>query len=168
MALPGVGMPEQVLNEFLEDLDLFNKLDERSLRTRIHDKAYYRNFIALARNIAPDGDAIKTVGFTQFRDGKPREVALTKPRDEIPPELAPTAMLPESEALIELKGRLSYADAIKEGHNQIKIVPEKGPPTTAIVPEGMMDDIVRPMWGRGWQNMKPWSPNQATAAPIKT
>jgi hypothetical protein len=48
-----------------------------------------------------------------------------------------------STKLITIKGILKFADAAK---SKIKLVDEDGKPHTIIVPEGMLNDIVRPKW----------------------
>ena len=71
------------------------------------------------------------------------ELQLTTPAMDFP---APPVMeqLPDAEAEpVEIRGVLQYADAIKK--NEIKVV-DKGKTQHVEVPEGMMDDIVRPMW----------------------
>ena len=144
LKLPGMDFAKAVVDEFLEALDLFNRGDELKLRQHITDDAYYRNFKALARTIAPDGDAITTVGFTAVRDGKRHDVALLKSASETI-EIAASAVRRNLEVV--LVGRLRAADATKEGKNQIKLIPEgAGKPQRILVPSGMMADIVRPMW----------------------
>lgn len=145
LALPGMDLAKAVVDEFLEDLELFNKAEDSKLKERITDPAYYRNFTALARTIAPDGDAVTTVGFTCLREGQRRDVALVRTTMRISDEARelPSAKRGQLQVLV---GRLKAADAIRERKNQIKLLPERGRPQTILVPEGMMADIVRPMW----------------------
>lgn len=146
LALPGMDFARAIVDEFLEELDLFNERDEAKLKQRIPDPAYYRNFTALARSIAPDGDAITTVGFSAVREGKKRDVALINTNPE-PRESSPEKRT-NREPVQVLVGRLKAADAIRQTKNQIKLMPDRGgKPETISVPEGMMGDIVRPMWG---------------------
>jgi hypothetical protein len=143
LSLPGMDFPRAVVDEFLASLELFNTGDESKLKEHITETAYYRNFTALARAIAPDGDAISTVGFTAIRDGKKQEVALRTNRPPVEPAVHPK----KHDEPVTFTGRLKAADATREGKNQIKLIPEgPGKPHTIIVPPGMMADIVRPMW----------------------
>ena len=48
-------------------------------RIRIKDETYYRNFVSLAKQIAPDGVDINLVGFTSWRRGRERTVHLNRP-----------------------------------------------------------------------------------------
>lgn len=56
--------PAKIVNEFMENLSLFNdeKFDE--LHTTIGDEAYYTNFISLIKQIAPDGESVRTLSFS--------------------------------------------------------------------------------------------------------
>jgi hypothetical protein len=136
-----------VVDEFLEDLELFNENEESKLKQRIQDPAYFRNFTALARSIAPDGEAVTTVGFSALRNGKRRDVALVKTHAGVSEEALPQRAAP-NEPIQVLEGRLKAADAIRETKNQIKVLSDRGgKPQIIVVPEGIMADIVRPMWG---------------------
>ncbi len=147
LKLPGMDFAKAVVDELLESLELFNRGDELKLKQHITDEAYYRNFNALARTIAPDGDAITTVGFTAVRDGKRHDVALLKSSREMIETAEIAASAARRNEVVTLTGRLRAADATKEGKNQIKLIPEgAGKPVTIVVPSGMMADIVRPMW----------------------
>jgi hypothetical protein len=142
MRLPGLDASGEVVDELLECLGAFNRLDQKMLKQRISDAAYYRNFVALARNLAPDGNSVKVVGFTTFRGGTSVEVSLTTAQGDVPSALlghVPTV----ASRTVRLEGRLSFADALGRKH-QIRL---GGTREVISVPEGMMDDIVRPMWG---------------------
>lgn len=143
MRLPGFDSSGEVVDELLDCLGAFNRLDQKTLKQRISNAAYYRNFVALARNLAPDGDSVTLVGFTTFRAGARVEVALTTPQAEVPSALLGETPTRVVSSAVRLSGRLSFADASGR-KRQIRL----GEAREVIhVPEGMMDDIVRPMWG---------------------
>lgn len=142
MLLPGLDNSAGVVDELLDCLRLFDQLDEKTLKERIQNPAYYVNFVGLARNLAPDGDAVKLVGFTTLRNGSTVEVALKTRQSDVPPQLLGRHPRAGSKP-VRIKGRLSFADALKHKH-QIRL---SGTNEIVHVPEGMMDDIVRPMWG---------------------
>ena len=138
---------------------------------RISDPAYTRNFLGLAKKIAPDGERIRQVGFTVLRSDGERSIEITRPTSEIPSdfpdftvhkidserslEIAQRASeisldflqgpLSVETETVELHGTLGYADAIH--HSRIEIIDKKGETHEVQVPEGMMNDVVRPMWG---------------------
>jgi hypothetical protein len=135
----------EVIQELLRCLELFGEVNADELRQRIKNDAYYRNFVALARQIAPDGDQVGFVGFTAHRDGVERRVALNRPpeitafADELP---APD----KSTERVSVTGELQYADARRGPKGTIKLVDRNGTQHRVTVPEGMMADIVRPLW----------------------
>jgi hypothetical protein len=47
---------------------------------------------------------------------------------------------------VTVTGLLLFADATKQQQNLIKLVEENGLHHSILVPPGMMDDIVRPLW----------------------
>ena len=137
-----------IIDELMSCLDSFNKSQEQELRERIPQEPYYRNFVGLAKNLAPDGEDIRQVGFTAFHEGREKRVSLTKPRDQI--KLAPEPkeeLKAKAEGEIStITGRLLLADARHSGREKIQLIDDNGQAHNVIVPEGMMSDIVRPLW----------------------
>jgi hypothetical protein len=146
--LPGMSAAESVVDEVLDCLDLFVRDEEEALHEKIPDEDYLTNFKGLARAIAPDGDEVQTVGFTAVRAGQERTVALR------PVRRGRTPMTPEKreaektkkQVEVTVTGILLFADATKQQQNLIKLVEESGLHHSILVPPGMMDDIVRPLW----------------------
>lgn len=149
LRLPGVG-DVGVINELLECLELFNNSEDEALRTRIEESSYYNNFMGLARVLSPDGDNVSFVGFTSNIAGRQKKVALTRTRRQAPAIQKPDEV-PEdtvSNEPITVSGTLRFADDLKNTPGTIKLESEHGGEVyTIIVPEGWMDDIVRPQWG---------------------
>ena len=144
MSLEGMRGPDAVLDEFMELMQLLNESQSEELRRRIPDEAYRRNFVALSRRIAPDGERINQVGFTTQRHGTSHSTALSVPRGKVfVPSIAEESQH-KSEPITE-EGYLRFADARKT--DKIMLVQGGKTSSRIIVPEGMMDDIVRPMWG---------------------
>lgn len=144
------GQQDDVVNEVLECVDLVNanKLDE--LRERIPDETYLRNFIGLSQKIAPDGEQIKMVGFTAVRPEGERRTTLTRTKREISTgDHSGTAKSADTSTVerntITLEGVLGYANSLRQTH-AIRLKMDSGRTQTVLVPEGLMDDIVRPYW----------------------
>jgi hypothetical protein len=135
-----------IIDEILSCLEAFNRAEEKELREKIPQEAYYRNFVGLAKNLSPDGNEVKQVGFTAIREGKETRVSLIKPRDEI--RLVPEkAVEAEIEGKIaSITGRLLFADATRSVKQKIKLIDDTGKSHDVFVPEGMMSDIVKPLW----------------------
>jgi hypothetical protein len=85
------------------------------------------------------------VGFTAHKDGAERRVALNRP-----PEItAFTDEVPSPDKLgerVSVTGELQYADARRGPKGTIRLVDRQGIQHRVTVPEGMMADIVKPLW----------------------
>ncbi len=145
MALPGMDIVEEVVNEVLDCLDLYGSGQTTPLRERIPDPAYYRNFVGLARKIAPDGEEVRTVGLTAVRPDEERRVILSAPRRLLPrPIVSPPPGEPA--ARVEVRGVLKYSDSRNERRGIIQVIDQEQQSHRIRVPAGMMRDIVRPMY----------------------
>lgn len=145
LSFPGMLGVGEILDEFMDLMELVNDSRVSEIEERISDPVYTRNFLGLTKKIAPDGERIRQVGFTSLRRGVRRSVEITKPASEIAPAPIEEPSSVETEP-IQLQGTLRYADATHDKGNRIKIVDKEQKAHTVEVPEGMMNDIVRPMW----------------------
>ena len=144
LSLEGMQGPDVVLDEFMDLMQLLNDSQNEELRRRIPNEAYHRNFIALSKGIAPDGERISQVGFTTRKHGTRHSTAFNLPRHKV---VIPRVGEEPKDPLepVEQEGYLRFADARKT--DKIKLVRGDQTSSNIVVPEGMMDDIVRPMWG---------------------
>ena len=145
----GKDYTEEVVEEIIECLDIVNKGNDDALITRIPEEIYRRNFVALVREIAPDGEEVSQVGFTTVHKGVERRIALRRPRTAVaaigkPQQEAGRQV--DKETQVSVRGRLLLADHRKGIKGHIKLVDSEGDEHKIIVPEGMMSDIVRPLW----------------------
>lgn len=146
--LPGLEDPENILDEFMSCLDIFNRSDEKELKDKISDESYYRNFVGLARIIAPDGPEVNFVGLSITRSGREKNVAMTKSvldNKEWIKAVVPEEELKNKVTPVEITGELKLADAAHK-RNRILVVDAENVQHSIIVPEGMMSDIVKPLW----------------------
>lgn len=143
LAFPDLAYPADVIDEFLDGIDLIQHSEEKALKARIPDEAYYNNFIGLTRQLAPDGEEVNIIGFTAVHQEKKREVALTRISDQIPLVGKPSEVKGEVER-VSVTGQLLYADSRKK--SEIQLIDETGSRHRVIVPMGMMSDIVKPLW----------------------
>ena len=144
--LPGMLDTTEVVDEFLLLMNLVDDLSEISeVQKHIPDPAYLGNFLGLAKQIAPDGQKVRYVGFTVVRQGDQRFAKISRPRNQFP--LAPWDSSPPVDPVIrEIQGVLRYADARDTDRNTIRIVDDKDQTHSVEVPAGQMNDIVRPRW----------------------
>ena len=142
--LPGMSPSGVIVDEFMDLIELVNKSRVDEIQEIIPDQAYLRNFYGLAKKIAPDGERFRQVGFTAMRGGSERSVDLTTPAAELPsPNLTETPEAPAEP--VEIKGILRFADARRGNDNAIQVT-DANLSSRIIVPPGMMNDIVRPLW----------------------
>ena len=142
--LPGMLDTAAVIDEFMDLLGLVNGSHFDEIQQRIPDPDYLRNFYGLARQIAPDGERIRQVSFTATRGDAGRSVELTMPASEI--FVPPLIDQPETPSEpVEIRGILRHADALNDDDNMIRVIDGRST-YTVHVPQGLMNDIVRPMW----------------------
>jgi hypothetical protein len=143
-AFPDAIEPADVMGDVVNGLDLLNQGEADKVRAQIPNEAYYRNFVGNAKKLAPDGSEIRLVGITLVRGREHQEVQLTRPAaafvDFQPP--GPDGVP------VTVQGTLKYADDTKKkAGGEIRLVGSGGKAQQIIVPEGMMNDIVKPLWG---------------------
>jgi hypothetical protein len=145
LSLPGLSLAEVVIDELLECLRLFNDAQTDGIRARIQEPSYFRNFMALAKRVAPDGRAVRTVGLTALRRGTEKRLLLTTPKSAVP-TIEPERPQEPGGTRVTVRGTLRFADARKETAGEIQIIDQQGQRHRILVPPGLMDDIVRPLW----------------------
>ncbi len=72
-----------LIDTIVDNIRLINDANFDELKTSIPEESYYLNFISLAKELAPDGDDIKMIGFTYIKDGKEQRLQFTRSRNEI-------------------------------------------------------------------------------------
>jgi hypothetical protein len=135
LMLDAMLTPSDVLSVLLDDIEAVNAQDWAALRQRIEDPLYFSNFLALLRQLAPDGKEVRLVGFTSRSGMHYRDVPFVRVRKDL------VAQVPSENRQVEIvEGLLSGAD---RGTNMVKVGKER-----IKVPQGLIDDIVRPLWGQ--------------------
>lgn len=147
LELPGMDFSVDTMKEIMDGIVMINDGNLVALQEAIPDEAYRVNFIGLVEQLSPDGDDIRTVGFTAVSDQEQRIVALTTPKKELRERIRKATRTLEIEAEhVEIQGVLLEADARKQKEGVIEIVDSKGTANKITVPRGMMSDIVKPMF----------------------
>lgn len=158
---------DKVIDEVLTCFEMLDRRDDESIKERIKDQAYLTNFVALARKVAPDGDRITGIGFTApAQEGAPREVTFRRRAKDIRPAVPIAPPVQVAASLVQgqtvtITGRLLFASELAHA-NEIRLDMEGssthegisipgalilGDAVRVRVPEGMMSDIVKPLWG---------------------
>ena len=145
--LPGILDTTGIVDEFMDLMELVNGSEIAEIEHRISDTAYLRNFLGLAKKIAPDGERIRQVGFSVLRGSMgERVVEVTTPRAALFPPTSDRSSSGRAET-VEIQGTLHHADATRRSRNTIGIIGNDQTEYTVEVPQGLMNDVVRPMWG---------------------
>ena len=145
LALAGASFPRDVITDVFDCFELLNAVNFRELEERIPDESYFRNFVGLAEQIAPDGEKVRRVGFTVTTVQGERHVVLT-PKQERIRGTVPVSKPIEREAIVEIVGTLLVANAKSMERGRIEVVDDEGKTHRFAIPRGMMSDIVKPMF----------------------
>jgi len=127
-----------VIDDILTDIELINQGNLESLKKRITDEGYYRNFVSLIRDIAPDGDKINIVKFISSK----KIIGLTRRHRDI--ELTPKIENTDHRPIV-LKGLLDYATS--RNKSIIGITDKSGKSHSIFIEKGM-EDLVRSYYGQ--------------------
>jgi hypothetical protein len=144
---------ETIINEVLTCFEMLQENELEALKERFPNEDYLENFIGVARQMAPDGEAIKGLGLSAKSNGKQRTVGLNRNRKEI---RTPSKLLEVSEGdgdsdreRIKLEGILKLADSLRiEGkHGIVKLRNDEENKTYSVrVPLTQMQDVVQPYY----------------------
>ncbi len=147
--LPGMDLTTETMRDLLDGISMVVDGDLDKLERSIPDESYRINFISLVERLAPDGEDIRTVGFTAATDQQERVVALTAPKKELRERIQHLRHMKPPEKtteLIEIRGVLLEANAKKRKEGVIEVVDSQSNSHKIFVPRGMMSDIVKPMF----------------------
>jgi hypothetical protein len=148
--LAGELEPQEVVDEVLLCLEYIQFDEVNELKKRIPDQAYFDNFVGLAKQIAPDGKDIKTVGFTVVRGGQDKPIAIRKNRQEIKSKFSQrkTDEGDEEAETVNLEGLLTFANTpIKNKFGTVKLrEKDSSKDIKILVPVGLMKDVVQPYY----------------------
>lgn len=137
-----------VIREVMECLKILESAEPERLKEKISDEAYYDDFVGFAKQIAPDGQQIKTVSFRSGAYEDQRGVILRKTREQIKMSV-PVIEEQDDNAEITpmtLTGNLIRANKPAKGKfatvglNSF----EFGKKVTVYVPIGLIKDTVQP------------------------
>jgi len=142
--------PDEIVDEIFDCFEMIENEEPTKLKERIGEEAYFENFVALTKQIAPDGNNVKMVGFTSIRGGKDRPVALRKKRADIgdKPQKENIDDSKIEQTLVTLSGTLRHADSPLSGKfGYVKLTEKERKITHDIkVPKSIMKDVVQPFF----------------------
>jgi len=142
--------PTEIVDEIMSCYEVFEGNEPLKLKDKFRDEDYYQNFVGLAKQIAPDGNNVKLVGFTTIREGREKSVALRKSRKELRDSIKPIEdeAQHEDEILVEYTGTLMQANTPLTGKfGTVKLIEMENKEKHMIkVPRSIMKDVVQPFY----------------------
>ncbi|MBI1765666.1 MAG: hypothetical protein HYR56_30045 [Acidobacteria bacterium] len=144
--------PGRIIGEMMECMEIFEGPSPEKLKERIDDEVYYENFVGLVKQLAPDGEAVKLVGFKSIQAGKEKPVTLRKKRSAMQAESKESGAAlngVESHTPVTYTGILKYANSPKKDKfGTVKLVDaESNTEHKLRVPIALMKDVVQPYYG---------------------
>ena len=152
MSLSNMGGFDTIFDQVMTRFDLLSLGEYDQLQQHIGNDEYYYNFVALAKEIAPDGDDVETVKFGALIDGQQRRVNFYRQQQHFNDVPLPDLLESKNELHITddykvVRGILQYADSMAE-HNVVKLRDaDTGVTWNIIVPDALMKDLVQPKFG---------------------
>ena len=140
---------DQVIREVLECLRIVEGATPERLRDRIVDQAYYDDFVGFAKELAPDGEDVKTVALKASNQAVEKPVILRKTRTQIRGSLpSPKDDIGSEANLVTLAGYLKKANSPKKGrYGTVGLDSfDLGGRIVVKVPVGYMKDTVQPYY----------------------
>ena len=146
--LPGFSNYGTIIDDITSNIELLNDNRVDVLKEKINDTAYFDNFLALTKGLAPDGDTVSLFGITSIKQGEKRNTLLTEKREKI----SETIRINQSERGISEnkveRGSTQTATGILKMANATTNMVEitaNGVKIRMKVPDGL-SDIVRSYW----------------------
>jgi len=140
--------PAQVIDEVITCFELIQQNESDALQERFNDNNYYQNFVAMAKQMAPDGEEIKVLGLAAIRDGTERSIGFRRTKLEIQlgSNSTPENVNSRDREVIRIEGQLKVADSLstKNETGKVKLVERSGATRTIRVPISQMQDVVQP------------------------
>lgn len=149
LLFPEINFSAETMKELLAGISMINEGNMQALQQSIPDESYRLNFIGLVERLSPDGEDIKTVGFTSVADDGESIVALVTPKKELRERIRRASQDQQQKVCAQsehIRGVLLEADAKRRKEGVIEVVDSNGLPHKIYVPRGMMSDIVKPMF----------------------
>ncbi len=170
MSISTMGGFDTIFDRVMTNFNLLNHGDFNQLEDQIADEEYYCNFVALAKEIAPDGDDVVTVNFETRVEGEPRHVSLYRQQQEFNEIPLPNLLKSENglyatDEPITVRGKLQYADSMDE-HKVVKLRDiDSGVTWKIIVPDAYMKDVVQPNYD---ENVEVLGKRMARKRPLRS
>lgn len=145
----GKPSPAAIVGDMMECFALLSAGNDQAIADRFTDNDYYRNFVALARQVAPDGRSVTQVGLTtEHGDAAPARVAIRR-HGKVIGQVPRADSSATEEQVHRVRGILHFADGLNSARRKFHKIALEGPDTAVEVrvDKSLMEDIVKPLWG---------------------
>ena len=149
MTFSKMGGFDTIFERVITNFRLLNEGQFGRLQDHFADNEYYCNFVALAKEIAPDGDDVVTVNLGTLVEGQQRQVRLIRQQQEfvevpLPSLLKSNNGMHATDETVTIRGKLQFADSMEE-HKVVKLRDvDSGVTWKIVVPDAYMKDVVQP------------------------
>lgn len=149
MTFSKMGGFDTIFERVMTNFRLLNEGQFGRLQDHFADNEYYCNFVALAKEIAPDGDDVVTVNLGTLVEGQQRQVRLIRQQQEfvevpLPSLLKSDNGMHTTDETVTIRGKLQLADSMEE-HKVVKVRDvDSGVTWKIVVPDAYMKDVVQP------------------------
>lgn len=138
--------PDFVVDELMKCLEIWESEKTEVLRETIGDETYYQNFVGIAEQIAPDGDAVKLVGFKAVRQGEEKPVTLRKNRRQLRESISAEQLSDQEPLSTTLRGVLRFASSPQsKPYGTVHLTDAEGAHRIRV-PIALMKDVVQPYY----------------------
>jgi hypothetical protein len=148
--IPGFSGYDSIIDDITGNISLINDDRIDVLKEKISDMAYFNNFIALTKELAPDGDTVSLFGITSIKQGQEKKTILTSKREKILETIRTISQ--ENEDTLDSSGERAtnqiVVGILKEANatnNSVEIISEGKTKIKLKVPDGL-SDIVKKYW----------------------
>ena len=141
--------PELVIDELMKCLELWENNRQEVLREHIPDDTYYQNFVGIVKQLAPDGDDVRMVGFKSIGETGERPVVLRTNRSQIRNLIKPPISIQHYHPdRLVLHGVLRFASSPPtKSYGTVRLLsPTQAGPLSIKVPIALMKDVVQPYY----------------------
>lgn len=145
----GKPSPSVIVSDVMECFALLSAGDDQAVAGRFDNDDYYRNFVALARQVAPDGRSVTQVGLTSEQGVGPTSRVAMRRRSKAIAQVPRADEQAAGEEPHRVRGVLHFADGLKTGGRRFHKIALEGQsePIEIRVEQALMQDIVKPLWG---------------------
>jgi hypothetical protein len=135
-----------VVDELMKCLEIWESEKTEILKERIGNDTYYQNFVGIAKQIAPDGDAVKLVGFKAIRRGEEKPVTLRKNRKQLREPARLSTLSDRAPLTTHLRGVLRFATSPQsKKYGTVHLTDAEGMHIVRV-PIAIMKDVVQPYY----------------------